>query len=293
MPSISSDHHGIDDSAAEGEGHPPILYKYRSWAVGIRSTEAFSKRLLTNLEVYFNSPEEFNDPFECLQNFEFPLDDNDLLFDAARRSAMASHPELSPAKQSRLARKGVKERKRQTPEGFEQNRLRYQERHYKTVGICSLTSLRDNPLMWSHYASDHKGVCVGLKSGALKKTFFMRSRTWRPPQSVNLEKVLYSRKYPKANFFDLEDHLDFLKEVVRTKAEYWNYEQEYRFVYIGGTRRSVRIPAEHIAEVILGCRADSDVESEVRLALDQNKISATLLRAVRAKNTFALEFEPA
>src|SRR6185369_14631106 len=31
------------------------------------------------------------------------------------------------------------------------------------VGIFSMSRLPDQPLMWAHYANDHKGICIGFE----------------------------------------------------------------------------------------------------------------------------------
>ena len=38
---------------------PAILYKYRDWK------NEFHKGLLTHNEIYFSSPKDFNDPYDC------------------------------------------------------------------------------------------------------------------------------------------------------------------------------------------------------------------------------------
>ena len=52
-------------------------------------------------------------------------------------------------------------------------RVKYEEalKHsLQTVGICSFSKARKNQLMWSHYADEHKGICIGFKEEYLRES---------------------------------------------------------------------------------------------------------------------------
>lgn len=80
---------------------------------------------------------------------------------------------------------------------------------------CSLSKINDNKLMWSHYAKEHTGVCVGYRFLYL-------------PNYVGKEKVLYKNtNIPEKDIF--KSIMDYWT----IKSEDWEYEQEIRLLHYG------------------------------------------------------------
>lgn len=110
---------------------------------------------------------------------------------------------------------------------------RHIRRQIDCIGITSLSETSRNLLMWSHYASEHKGVCIGYKIPLITPH---KSNSIEPPE---LRKVNYD-----SLLFDHE-HIDLLKEtntdtdeifaqiaerILTTKSEGWSYEKEHRYI---------------------------------------------------------------
>ncbi len=106
---------------------PKSLYKYR--ALSPDSALNYTMQMLSRSEVYFSSPDDFNDPFEC-QTQVFVGDD------------------LAPLEQRNDA--GL----------LQSNRNLMRER----LRIFSMSAIYNNSLMWSHYADGHRGICVGFST---------------------------------------------------------------------------------------------------------------------------------
>lgn len=86
-------------------------------------------------------------------------------------------------------------------------------------GILSLTTNPKNILMWSHYASEHKGIVLELDE---KHEYF--NTTIDNKSFLNfLHKVTYSEKRPASYLVDSNE-----KEFFLTKSIEWKYEDEYR-----------------------------------------------------------------
>jgi hypothetical protein len=78
----------------------------------------------------------------------------------------------------------------------------------KTKGILCFSKTWKNPLLWSHYADKHKGVCLGFDVS-----------------NEIIEKVDYlSERFPVPQVLDDA----FMKKILFSKFEHWSYEQEYR-----------------------------------------------------------------
>lgn len=78
----------------------------------------------------------------------------------------------------------------------------------KTKGILCFCKTWKHPILWSHYADKHKGICLGFEV----------------PRSV-LEKIDYvDWRFPRPDVLDET----FMKKLLFTKFKHWEYEQEYR-----------------------------------------------------------------
>lgn len=158
----------------------------------------------------FRKPEEFNDPFE-LSAFSAVADDEFL--DAANECGVISPRVNSIADQ---------------------------------VVICSLTRSPINPLMWSHYGNDHRGIVVGydvdtplltegdstlipVHEGSVFYSHAKESDTWSQQDKDNVfEIVLSALGLPSSE--QAVKHL--MKRLLLNKSIHWAYEEEVRVVKI-------------------------------------------------------------
>jgi hypothetical protein len=77
----------------------------------------------------------------------------------------------------------------------------------KSSGLLCFCASWDNPILWSHYADRHKGLCLGFDMPA------------------GLEQVRYVvSRFP----WPAELSQRFMEQVVMTKFVHWSYEDEYR-----------------------------------------------------------------
>jgi len=81
----------------------------------------------------------------------------------------------------------------------------------KSKGILCFSKTWRNPVLWSHYADKHKGLCLGfeVKNNLLGKVDYVDSRLSVPT----------------------EFNEEFMKKLLFTKFRHWEYEQEYR-IYV-------------------------------------------------------------
>ncbi len=94
--------------------------------------------------------------------------------------------------------------------------------------ITSFSETQRNLLMWAHYASQHKGVCIGYSSELLKENEENMLR------KVNYDSVLYDEEYLEhldlITDFDSDEINDFCNHLFTTKSNDWSYEKEHRYV---------------------------------------------------------------
>lgn len=99
-------------------------------------------------------------------------------------------------------------------------------------GVVSLSETFSNPLMWAHYADNHKG-------GVIEFTFELEVMSMGRYKEYGLFNNLLDADYifdqVKYRRFrnpedEMESKTEMFERVAFTKADYWSYEQEHRFV---------------------------------------------------------------
>lgn len=146
------------------------------------------------------------------------------------------------------------------------------------TGLLSFSEDWSEPVLWSHYASRHRGICLGFNI---------------PRNSV--EKVKYQDERFRAELDQSADpdHLpEDLKQLLRcTKYRNWSYELEYRrFVPLEsavqeGRLHFVAFGADlELAEVILGA------ECAIELETVRNLVRTKYPSAVVYKSRLAFKF---
>ena len=144
-------------------------------------------------------------------------------------------------------------------------------------GILSLAEDQKDILMWSHYADDHKGICIE----------FERAETNELGDPRATRKVAYTKNYPSLNVKSLlskNDHHNSLMRVLYTKSEHWSYEKEWRnFQTVGG--KVYPIPGK-VLSITFGVRT-SEMDIDIVKKLASNSI--TLYQAQLKEHEFGIK----
>ncbi|WP_281948054.1 DUF2971 domain-containing protein [Vibrio parahaemolyticus] len=101
-----------------------------------------------------------------------------------------------------------------------QQALDYGYSLYRKYGIVSLTECRDNLLMWSHYANEHKGMAVEFD---VTHDFFNSMHT----DGNDLVGQVTRVSYRKQRIVELGD---YILEPYFVKSDEWQYEKEHRLL---------------------------------------------------------------
>jgi len=166
------------------------------------------KTLETGL-IWMSAPNNFNDPWDCKPWFDLgPLDSaegRDLVIQ--QLSALDSWKEETIQEELRrnpvLLKHIVEEMSRESTIVF--------NREYR---VYCLTPNENNLLMWSHYADNHKGLCL---------QFDVRCQ-----QIGEAYKVHYQEQLP-TSLVGAADDQETIKALL-TKSDIWAYEEEYRLL---------------------------------------------------------------
>jgi hypothetical protein len=108
---------------------------------------------------------------------------------------------------------------------------------YKMVnnifGVISLTETHRNLLMWSHYASSHKGVCVGYEVDFFEKLEKDEFNVMPNLKAIKYlpERVIYdSKRFDLDQQINTSDSLDSIINAMMKKSDEWIYEKEHRCI---------------------------------------------------------------
>ena len=196
-------------------GDNQLFFKYRSLD-NKKEFEEIKDSLIDN-KLVFSSPNNFNDPFDSafwVQNkgtkeeweehlFWLDLDEEDVRYFLNKELKKIGENTYVDSKN--------------IPSKDYRNTFR------KSIHILSLSQINDNILMWSHYASNHKGICLCFKAELDDENlgFYFDS------EFLLLSEVKYKKKFPDPiNMFEINatSFIDFLT----TKYTDWKYEKEWR-----------------------------------------------------------------
>lgn len=220
---------------------PINLYKYLSFNEN-------TLNLMCKLQAYYSDPAYFNDPLDCKPKLENDLSLDELKelftnltlrkleqqFSQSLRSLRFSK-ENNETKAFSLANNEVNtiissmEYNSTDPEV--DDRDAYLERTYTSTieqeivntfktGVLCLSSKFSSPLMWSHYANKHQGICIEYDMSEI--------------EDAKVHQVVYggSRKILTSDvttWLNNQNENSKLKQVcLLTKSEEWRYESEWR-----------------------------------------------------------------
>lgn len=217
---------------------PPHLFKYRSlW------NEEDRDRLRQTLQqhvFYWAAPSSFNDPFDCAPIFQEPP--RNLRKGVIRRVVRFELPWANRAERRRRERDHSRVPKRE----LQANLDRLVPEVMEETAVYSLASCGNDVLMWSHYGGSHSGVALRFRPGPLLRAF-----------SVAFP-IHYSAERPTV-VVGADPKLEVLQKMLLTKADYWRYEQEWRFI---GWREGAglrQFPPDALDGIILGAKiSDAD-----------------------------------
>ena len=100
-----------------------------------RKIDKYLLKSLVNSEIHFARPDRLNDPFDCRVDIRKGL-------------------EIAISRAELPIRKRL-ERFRDMGDFFTDI-----QRRILTLGVCSFSGNLENTLMWSHYADEHRGICL-------------------------------------------------------------------------------------------------------------------------------------
>ena len=146
-------------------------------------------------------------------------------------------------------------------------------------GICCFSEEYDNPLLWSHYGDQHRGICIGYSldrkpTPELKKVRYGGDRT---VTTSLLEQALLKK--------DADAIAQLDADVLLRKAPEWSYEKEWRLIGKTGLQES---PLK-LTEITFGYRCSPAVQHTLMKALEGRSSGVRFYEINNVPGTYKLE----
>ncbi len=146
-------------------------------------------------------------------------------------------------------------------------------RQLERYGVICYSNNDVNQLLWSHYADNHKGMCLVFEIPKEKEK--------------GIKMVRYADTLPKIDFKnDNEEINKGLLEITTTKSKNWSYENEFRQIFFDKGIH-VEYPG-NLVEIIFGCRCSLN---DIKLVFDIVKPDITKITFSKTfiqKNSFLM-----
>lgn len=266
--------------------------------------------LLCSDELYFANPGNFNDPFDCSPVIDVDSDLprmrkilENLVATRVRAETLAAlksarFPEAAAAThaqkvaQQEVMRVILDASYHATNPEYDDSttaeisilrfKIETELRNRYGKGICCFSEEFNNPLLWSHYGDEHRGMCIGYSLDRrpppeLKKVSYGGDRTIT---TSSLEAALLHKN---ANATALLD-----AKVLLRKAPEWQYEKEWRIISNVGVQDS---PLKLI-NITFGLRCASAVRHTIMRALDSRVSPVAFYEMINMPGTFNLSRVP-
>ena len=188
------------------------LYHYQSFDKPERLT-----RIFADSQLYFSAPRDFNDPWDCRPCYDkSSLDDAGEYervvqwFDTCGRTQNAGIPDAEHVHRANVLRRDRLFLERMIDELTTEMNQAIQDQYR----VYCLTTHPDSTLMWAHYASSCRGICLEFST--------------RNELFCTAIPVEYLSRYPRFDVASVDDDANLM--ALLTKSDAWHYETEFRAI---------------------------------------------------------------
>ena len=255
---------------------PRKLYKYYSV-----NDNLFN--LIRNHSCWFSKPSDFNDPFDCNLDISIGRNPKEIMHNMDKSSMLRLLYDALSQKGDDVIDAGARIIKKPF---LLKNIINEIHKYYidQNIGVFCLSQDPANILMWSHYADNHKGICVEYSFS--EKFLF---------QQCDEELVCFNRICFEDAICDLtkdEDANGY--RMLFTKSVDWKYENECRLLSynpeIEGDFYSIPLDKDStIKAVYFGLRCQEQTIETVKNILREEKDITFYKMKKNPKNIYKLE----
>ena len=146
-------------------------------------------------------------------------------------------------------------------------------------GVLSLAERNDCPLMWSHYADNHKGICLGYEVPDNVKNIIKPINYTGESREITTSQIRAMLNDESSAKIAIEDAI-FLR-----KASDWKYEKEWRMISSVGIQNAQL----NLTEIIFGVRCKDTTIYSIMKSLEKRLLPVKFYQIAEVPNRFTLE----
>lgn len=201
-----------------------MLYKYASWQE--EDDDNFTRKNIEDSALYFNTPDSFNDPFDNAPSYDISSESRRALINRFVQDNRGKYDVDLLAEVSNIPDSAFNKIFKSTD---------FNKFHIAKRGITCFSRDNANILMWSHYANNHSGVCLGFdidESDEHLVNFLDETNNQRLFPNGKACKLLPITYVPVAArpSIDTTDEQKSWTKILTFKSDLWKYEQEVRIM---------------------------------------------------------------
>lgn len=248
---------------------PEVIYKY----------ESFTERSLRNLKsqcIYFGTPLNFNDPYDCAVTPRFSrLSDEDV--QELKSMYISDNSVPAAVKQQLLNADHDYLRQHLTAIATEavENTIR---RMLRTTGVACFSERNDDLLMWGHYGGSYKGFCLAFRTDVEPLNKLRRVNYCTDMPTIDIRRVL------------VDEHFEDVIDLLCTKSNSWKYEFEWRAIHATAGTEFCYQP-EALKAIYFGPDIDRQALEIICLIVGGQNDQVEFWRGRRSREKFEVEFE--
>lgn len=241
--------------------------------------EAFSTRSLLNLKkqiIYFGSPLNFNDPYDCAVTPSIAEpSDQDV---ESIRTHYTSQPDMPAAARKQFQESSIQALRDIFLRSARKTLRDSVEDFLSRRGVACFSERNDDLLMWSHYGGQYRGFCLEFDTTAEPFRRIFPVRYVKALPTVSVRSLL------------LDDTFNPVQELFCTKSEAWSYEREWRAIHdSAGTEYCY--PPSALTAVYFGPDIDQQTLEIICLVLSGQNDTVRFFRGQRSGTEFKVTFE--
>ena len=242
------------------------LYIYQSCPENDHEKMDWVKQILVNHTLYFSSRKLFNDPFDCIVP-SFQQIPGTIIKRAAKEFVARKFKDAPEVEKEKYISKLM------SAKALEDIRNTLQDEVDK-AGIVCFSRVRDDILMWAHYADKHKGICFEF-DGSDNCQFFGEAQ---PVEYEDYTQIPLDK-----------DSKRQMTRVILTKSKHWLYEKEYRIFRPEEAGNKLVYPVELLTGIIFGCMMPDKVRKTIKQWAEEGNCRVAYFEARTRVSEYALD----
>ena len=243
-------------------------------------------KIILDKELYFSSPGDFNDPWDCRPWWSADALADPVVFDRHIDfyiTETRKHGQNIPEDEIQRRANFFRSKPEQLIGRMSAVSLAMEAAIAARYRVYCLSSKPGSELMWAHYSNKHQGICLEFDAG---HELFSQAL-----------KLSYQEDYPLHDLTNETEDEQLMPLTIKSAA--WAYEDEYRLIAqeenaatpddtLTTKSNRIELPDGALTAIIVGCLAPESTLDAINKLIEQSTCSVKLKRAERARDQYKI-----